>query len=90
MVMCSFGDGAACEGAFHESLNFASVKLPVVYVCENNMQCPPHLQGSATKTIAERASAYAMPGKSVDRMDVFAVRGYAGSGGTGQSGAGRL
>lgn len=77
VVMCSFGDGAACEGTFHESLNFASVrKLPIVYVCENNLYAmsTAFARGSATETIAERASAYAMPGKSVDGMDVFAVR----------------
>lgn len=77
VVMCSFGDGAANEGTFHESLNFASVmKLPVIYVCENNLYAmsTPFAKGSATKTVAERAAAYAMPGRLVDGMDVFAVR----------------
>src|SRR6185436_15430410 len=37
VVACFFGDGAACEGVFHESLNMASVwDLPVLYICENN------------------------------------------------------
>jgi TPP-dependent pyruvate/acetoin dehydrogenase alpha subunit len=77
VVMCSFGDGAAAEGTFHESLNFASVmKLPVIYVCENNLYAmsTAFKRGSASQTIAERASAYAMPGKLVDGMDVLAVR----------------
>ena len=74
--ICYFGDGAANEGAWHESLNAAAIwNLPVVYVCENN------LYGASTsfKTVfkidqvAQRASAYGMPGVVVDGNDVLAV-----------------
>ena len=77
-VAVSFmGDGATNEGAFHEGINFAATwKLPVVYVCENNLY-------SATTSIrlttllenpaADRASAYGIPGYVVDGNDVLAV-----------------
>ena len=64
-----FGDGANNEGAFHESLNFASVwKLPVVFVCENNLygMSVSTARSTAVKDVAARASAYAMPGVIVD------------------------
>jgi pyruvate dehydrogenase E1 component alpha subunit len=71
-----FGDGATNIGTFHESLNLAAVhKLPVVFVCENN------LYGEYTRIdrttpfedIARRAAAYAIPGEAVDGNDVLAV-----------------
>jgi TPP-dependent pyruvate/acetoin dehydrogenase alpha subunit len=64
-----FGDGANNEGAFHESLNFASVwKLPVVFVCENNLygMSVSTARSTAVKDVALRANAYAMPGVIVD------------------------
>jgi acetoin:2,6-dichlorophenolindophenol oxidoreductase subunit alpha len=64
-----FGDGANNEGAFHESLNFASIwRLPVVFVCENNQygMSMSAERATAVKDVAERASAYAMPGVVVD------------------------
>ncbi len=71
-----FGDGAANEGAFHESLNMASIwDLPVVYVCENNhygMSMPVH-RGMRVQRVSDRASAYAIPGVTVDGQDVLAV-----------------
>jgi len=71
-----FGDGAANEGAFHESLNLASVwTLPVVYVCENNqyaMSMPVHTSMKIER-IADRAAAYGLPGEQVNGMDVLAV-----------------
>ena len=74
--MVFFGDGAANEGAFHESLNMASIwKLPVVFVCENNkygMSMDIAL-AMAVPNVADRASAYAMPGVSVDGNDLPAV-----------------
>ena len=64
-----FGDGANNEGAFHEALNMAVVwKLPVIFVCENNgygMSTSTE-RSTAVKNIADRASAYAMPGVIVD------------------------
>jgi len=72
-----FGDGTANIGAFHESLNLASIlKLPVVFVCENN------LYGEYTRInlttpitdIADRAASYAMPSAVVDGQDIDQVR----------------
>ena len=76
IVACFFGDGAACEGAFHESLNLAAVwNLPVLYVCENNQwQAYVHRRETMmTEKIATRASAYGMKGITVDGNDVQAV-----------------
>lgn len=75
VVMCFFGDGAANNGNFHETLNLAAIwKLPVVFVCENNqyaMSMPA--RESIPVRVADRAAAYAMPGVRVDGMDVMAV-----------------
>jgi pyruvate dehydrogenase E1 component alpha subunit len=72
-----FGDGASNEGEFHESLNLASIwKLPIVFVCENNLYGANTPVGHVlpTSTIAERAGAYAIPAKTVDGNDVLEVR----------------
>jgi pyruvate dehydrogenase E1 component alpha subunit len=69
VVVCFFGDGANNEGAFHESLNMASIwKLPVVFVCENNKygMSVSTERSTAVKRIAQRASAYSMPGVTID------------------------
>ncbi|QYD69819.1 thiamine pyrophosphate-dependent dehydrogenase E1 component subunit alpha [Paraburkholderia edwinii] len=69
VVMCFFGDGANNEGAFHESLNFASIwKLPVIFVCENNRygMSMSVERSTAVPHIAQRAAAYGMPGVTVD------------------------
>ena len=71
-----FGDGANNEGAFHESLNLASVwKLPVIFVCENNLYglSVSTARSTAVKDVASRAAAYAMPGVNVDGNDFAAV-----------------
>ena len=76
VVVCFFGDGAACEGAFHESLNLAALwKLPILYVCENNQwQAFVHRKETMLiDRISERASAYGMQGTTVDGNDVEAV-----------------
>jgi pyruvate dehydrogenase E1 component alpha subunit len=76
VVACFFGDGAACEGVFHESLNLAAVwKLPILYVCENNQwQAFVHRRETMlTERIATRAASYGMEGKTVDGNDVEAV-----------------
>ena len=80
VCMVFFGDGAANEGAFHESLNMASIwKLPVVFVCENNKYAMSMdiALAMAVQSVADRASAYAMPGVSVDGNDLLAVVGAA-------------
>lgn len=71
-----FGDGAANIGAFHEGLNLASImKLPVVFVCENNLyaEYTSISKSTAVSNIAERASSYSMLGVTVDGNDVLAV-----------------
>jgi len=78
VVVCFFGDGAANEGTFHESLNMASIwDLPVVFVAENNMygMSVPFKKVTKLPDIASRACAYGIPGEAVDGMDVLAVRG---------------
>ena len=76
VCMVFFGDGAANEGAFHESLNLASIwKLPVVFVCENNQygMSMDIANAMAVANVADRAAAYAMPGTVVDGNDLPAV-----------------
>jgi len=76
-----FGDGASNQGTFHESLNLAAIwKLPVVFVCENNLyaESTPVEYAVAAKDIADRAHGYNIPGLTVDGMDVFAVYDAAG------------
>ena len=76
VVACFFGDGAANTGAFHEGVNLASLwKLPVVFICENNLYglSIPVSKATAAKSISRRAVAYDMPGAVVDGMDALAV-----------------
>lgn len=76
VVLCFFGDGAANQGTFHESLNLAAIwKLPVVYFCENNGygEWTPFEDTCAVKDVAMRAAAYSMPGHVVDGQDAVAV-----------------
>ncbi|WP_370875517.1 pyruvate dehydrogenase (acetyl-transferring) E1 component subunit alpha [Bacillus horti] len=71
-----FGDGATSEGDFHEGLNFASVfQLPVVFFCQNNGYAisVPVSKQMRSKTIAQKAIAYDMPGVRVDGNDALAV-----------------
>lgn len=81
VTICFFGDGAAEQGTMHESMNLASIwKLPVVFVCENNgyAESTPVHYHSASKDIADRATAYNMPGFAVDGTDLFAMYEAAG------------
>jgi TPP-dependent pyruvate/acetoin dehydrogenase alpha subunit len=71
-----FGDGAANQGTFHESLNLAAIwDLPVVYVCENNQYAEsfPVKKAIKIEDIAKRAESYGFPGVRVDGRDVRAV-----------------
>jgi pyruvate dehydrogenase E1 component alpha subunit/2-oxoisovalerate dehydrogenase E1 component len=76
VTACFFGEGAADEGVFHESLNLASLwRLPVLFVCENNrysMGTPVALAEADTE-IWHKAAGYRMAGERVDGMDVVAV-----------------
>lgn len=76
VCLCFFGDGAANEGTFHESLNLAATwDLPVVYLCENNQygMSMSTQRAMRNETIAQRALGYGIPGEVVDGNDVFAV-----------------
>jgi pyruvate dehydrogenase E1 component alpha subunit len=76
VCLCFFGDGAANCGPFHESLNLAAIwKLPVVFLCENNGYALYTPQGKTTAIshIAQRSSAYGIPGAILDGQDVAAV-----------------
>jgi pyruvate dehydrogenase E1 component alpha subunit len=76
IAMCFFGDGASNQGTFHEGINFASVfRLPVVYVCSNNMYAITTRQTEHMniKDIADRAASYGIPGVVIDGNDVIAV-----------------
>lgn len=73
---CFFGDDASNNGTFHESLNLASIhKLPVVYVCENNLYGISVCQAKhmPISDISIRATAYDIPGVTVDGNDVIEV-----------------
>ncbi len=76
VAVAFFGDGAADEGVFHESLNFASLrKLPIVFICENNLfstHLPLFLRQPADN-IYERAQTHMMPGLQVDGNNVLEV-----------------
>lgn len=76
LTCCFFGEGAAAEGAFHESLNLAALwEVPVLFVCENNF----YAMGTALKyshaetEIEKKGAAYGIEAATVDAMDLMAV-----------------
>ncbi len=75
-VLVYFGDGATSSSEFHSGLNFAGVfKTPTIFFCRNNgwaISVPADRQ-TASRTFAEKASGYGIPGVRVDGNDVFAV-----------------
>jgi len=76
VCVCFFGDASTNQSTFHEALNLASVwKLPVIFVCENNGYgiSVSQARHQAITDVSVRASAYNMPGVTVDGNDVFAV-----------------
>ena len=82
VTVAYFGDGASNIGAFHESLNLASIwKLPVVFVCQNNGygEHTRYAAATAVAHVADRAVAYRMPGVTVDGNDPLAVHAVAKS-----------
>jgi len=76
VTACFFGDGAVAEGEFHESLNLAGLwKLPVLFLCENNLYAmgTALARHQADPDIRRKADVYGIPGEVVDGMDVLAV-----------------
>ena len=77
VVVCFFGDGASNEGSYHETMNVAGLwKLPVIYVCENNMYSANtsiSLTCCRENVAADRAAIYDIPSEVVDGNDVLAV-----------------
>jgi pyruvate dehydrogenase E1 component alpha subunit len=77
VCLCFFGDGALNTGAFHESMNMASLwNLPIIFICENNLYAmgTSVQRSSAVTPLVDRASGYGMPREQVDGQDLFAVR----------------
>lgn len=80
ITACFFGEGAVDEGAFHESLNLASLwQLPVLFVCENNLYSmgTPLAVAEAESDVFKKSAAYRIAGEPVDGMDVVAVEAAA-------------
>jgi TPP-dependent pyruvate/acetoin dehydrogenase alpha subunit len=77
VTVCFFGDGTTNIGAFHEALNFAVIwKLPVVFVCENNLYMeytPIHEVTAVHNPAGDRASAYGLPKIVIDGNDADVV-----------------
>ena len=81
VVLCFFGDGAVNEGAFHEALNVSALwDLPVVYIIENNRYGMGTSldRASSVKDLYQRGSAYGIPRRDVNGMDLVAVRNVLG------------
>jgi TPP-dependent pyruvate/acetoin dehydrogenase alpha subunit len=76
VVVCFFGDGATNQGTFHESLNLAALwRLPVIFVCENNLYAlsTPVREAISVPRISDRATAYGIPGVNIDGNDLIEV-----------------
>ena len=80
LTACFFGEGAANEGVFHETMNLAELwRLPVLFVCENNLYAMgmPLADAEAETEVWRHARAYRMPAEQVDGMDPVAVEAAA-------------
>jgi pyruvate dehydrogenase E1 component alpha subunit len=76
VTACFFGEGAVAEGEFHESLNLAALwRLPVLFLCENNLYAMGTAleRSESVQDIRLKAQSYAIPAEAVDGMDVLAV-----------------
>ena len=76
ITVCFFGDGAANEGSFHETLNLASIwRLPILFVCTNNQygMSMPVTKSMHITDISVRASSYGIPGMTLDGNDVVTI-----------------
>ena len=77
VTLCFFGDGAINQGSFHEALNLAALfKLPVIFICENNLFAmgTSVKRSTSLKQIVDRAEGYDIPGEIVDGMNFREVR----------------
>jgi TPP-dependent pyruvate/acetoin dehydrogenase alpha subunit len=77
IVSCFFGDGATEEGAFYESLNFASLhKLPILFICENNFLAiyTPLEKRWASSEIGQRVEGFGIAAHKTESLDIFRVR----------------
>ena len=77
VTCCFFGEGAAAEGEFYESLNLAALwHLPVLFVCENNLYAMGTAvwRSQSVTDISLKASSHSIPTESIDGMEVLAVR----------------
>jgi pyruvate dehydrogenase E1 component alpha subunit len=80
ITVCFFGEGAVTEGAFHESMNLAAIwKLPVLFVCENNLYAMgvPLADAESETEVYRKAQAYRVPAEQVDGMDPVQVEAAA-------------
>ena len=80
VTCCFFGDGAVAEGEFHECMNLAALwRLPLLFVCENNLYAMGTRidRAQAETELTRKAAAYAMASAAVDGMDVLAVEAAA-------------
>jgi pyruvate dehydrogenase E1 component alpha subunit len=75
VAVCFFGEGALGQGSLYEVMNLAQLwKLPVIYVCENNLYCEyTHFSETTAGTILGRAAAFGLEAAKVDGQDVRAV-----------------
>ena len=76
VAACFFGDGASNQGTFHESMNLAALwRLPVIFVCENNLYAlsTPVKEAISVPHISDRAKAYGIPGFHIDGNDIVEV-----------------
>jgi len=76
LTCCFFGDGAVAEGEFHESMNLAALwKLPVLFVCENNLYAmgTAYARSESVTDLVGKSAGYGIPAVSIDGMDVIAV-----------------
>ena len=77
LTACFFGEGAMAEGVFHEAMNLAALwKLPVLFLCENNLYAmgTALARSEAQTDLCAKANCYGVPGLTVDGMDVVAVQ----------------
>jgi pyruvate dehydrogenase E1 component alpha subunit len=76
VTACFFGEGAVAEGAFHESLNLAALwKLPVLFICENNLYAMGTALARSESQIdlTRKAASYGLPSAHINGMNVLAV-----------------